>query len=81
MQVLGVQFMTKTKNMKWMGKNARPEFAGWHYTKNLNGSIQARYYDDSDNSWWISTAKKGWQPNYYFTEWLNIPGVSDAQHS
>jgi len=73
--------MTKTTENKWMGKNAKPPRAGWHYTKNHDGSIAARYFDDSDASWWVSTARNGWTPNDSFTEWLNVPGVSDRQHS
>lgn len=67
--------------MKWMGKNARPACAGWYYTKNQRGSVSARYFDDSNGIWHFVTAHDGWTPNDSFTEWLNVPGVSDRQRS
>jgi hypothetical protein len=64
-----------------MSKNAKPKRPGWHYTHNLDGrTISARYYDDSKGGiWWCSNARDGWTPNNSFIDWLNIPGVSDAQ--
>lgn len=69
---------------KWMAKNSKPIRPGWHYTRNHNGSIAARYYDDTPTAnggtWWTATARNGWKPNDSFVEWMNIPGISDKQH-
>jgi hypothetical protein len=71
--------MNEKLEIKWMGKNSRPSRAGWHYTRNHDGSLTARYFDDSNNSWWRSTAANGWVPNDSFVTWLTIPDVSDQQ--
>jgi len=58
---------------KWMSKNSKPSCSMWFYTRNEDGSIASRYYDDSDDSWWTSNARDGWTPNNSFVEWLLVP--------
>jgi hypothetical protein len=64
---------------RWVEKYYVPKRAGWHYTRNLDGTISARCFDDSKQSWWTSNARDGWTPNDSFTEWLQVPGVSENQ--
>jgi hypothetical protein len=64
---------------RWVEKYYVPKRSGWHYTRNLDGTISARYFDDSRQSWWVSNAIFGWTPNDSFTEWLQVPGVSENQ--
>jgi hypothetical protein len=66
---------------RWVEKYYAPKRAGWHYTRNLDGTISARYFDDGKQSWWTSNARDGWTPNDSFTEWLQVPGVSENQAS
>jgi hypothetical protein len=61
--------------MKWMSKNSKPKYHGWHYVKQER-NIGMRYYD---GAWWYSNARDGFTPNDSFIEWLNIPNVSDKQ--
>ena len=56
-----------------------PTRAGWYYVVELGGEIGARYYDDSDGTWWHTTRADGWTPNNSFAYWLSLPGVSDKQ--
>ena len=65
----------KAKKNRWMPKNAKPEMAGWYYTHNLDGSVASRYYDDSNNTWWDSTARDGWTQNDSFIDWLLVAGI------
>ena len=60
---------------KWMGKNSHPPMGRWYYTRNHDGSVASRYYDDSGDSWWCASAKYGFTPNDSFIEWLWVPEV------
>lgn len=61
--------------MKWNGKNAKPTRAGWYYTRNHDGSVCGRYYDDSKDAWYNCTAWDGFTPNDSFVEWLWIKEI------
>lgn len=67
--------------MKWHGKNAHPEYAGWFYVRETwpKLRVSVRYYDDSRKSWWAYSQVAGLVPNDSFHDWLNIPNVTDRQ--
>lgn len=66
----------KERRNKWMGKNSKPEKAGWYYVRHLDGSLSSRYFDDSQGgSWWNATAWDGFTPNDSFVEWLLVHEV------
>lgn len=64
---------------RWVDKYYEPRTPGWHYVRNEAGSVSARYFDDSDHTWWLSDARNGFTPNDSFAEWLTIPNISPQQ--
>jgi len=68
---------TFTRNPQWIPQSQHPTVAGWYYTRQ-EGAVSARYFDDSDKSWWLCSEGE-MTPNNSFRVWYSIPGVSDIQ--
>lgn len=68
------------RKMKWFSKNAKPPASGFYYVRQ-DRNVSMRYFEDTQAIWWLFVARGISEPNDHFTEWLNIPGVSDKQWS